>query len=95
MRQRRAAVAAFDGVDPADVPPDAVTASASGLDPDISPEHVAIQVQRVADARGVPAADVADLVEDVTSGRDLGFIGAPHVRVLGPDLALDREFGRG
>lgn len=95
VRQRRAAVAAFDGVDPVDVPPDAVTASASGLDPDISPEYAAIQVQRVAEARGVPAAGVAALVEDATYGRDLGLIGAPHVRVLELNLALDREFGRG
>ncbi|MGY1715437.1 potassium-transporting ATPase subunit KdpC [Geodermatophilus sp. SYSU D01106] len=94
VQERRAAVAAFEGVDPADVPPDALTASASGLDPDISPAYAAIQVRRVAEARGVPAEEVQALVDDATAGRDLGFIGAPHVRVLPLNLALDREFGR-
>ena len=94
VAERRAAVAALEGVDPADVPPDAVTASASGLDPDISPDYAAIQVDRVAEARGVDPAAVRDLVAAATSGRDLGFVGAPHVRVLELNLALDREFGR-
>jgi K+-transporting ATPase ATPase C chain len=91
IRQRRVAVAAFDGVLPADVPPDAVTASASGLDPGISPAYAAIQVARVAAARHVPPADVRGLVASATHGRDLGFIGAPYVNVLELNLALDRE----
>lgn len=95
MAQRRAEVAAFNGVDPADVPPDAVTASASGLDPGISPAYAAIQVDRVAAARGVPAAEVADLVQQATTGRDLGFIGAPHVNVVQVNVALDRLAGAG
>ena len=91
VRERRAAVAALEGVDPADVPADAVTASASGLDPDISPEYAALQVERVAAARGVDAEVVRALVAAATSGRDLGVIGAPHVRVLELNLALDAE----
>jgi potassium-transporting ATPase KdpC subunit len=91
IAQRRAEVAAFDGVPPADVPPDAVTASASGLDPGISPAYAAIQVDRVARERGVPASDVQRLVARATVGRDLGFIGAPYVDVLDLNLALDRE----
>jgi potassium-transporting ATPase KdpC subunit len=91
IAQRRAEVAAFDGVPSADVPPDAVTASASGLDPGISPAYAAIQVDRVARERGVPASDVQRLVARATVGRDLGFIGAPYVDVLDLNLALDRE----
>ncbi|MPQ98390.1 potassium-transporting ATPase subunit KdpC [Modestobacter sp. I12A-02628] len=95
VTERRAAVAAFNGVPESDVPADAVTASASGLDPDISPEYAAIQVQRVASERGVPAAEVQRLVADATDGRDAGFIGAPTVNVLELNLALDRELGAG
>jgi K+-transporting ATPase ATPase C chain len=89
VEERRAAVAALNEVDPADVPPDAVTASASGLDPHISSAYAAIQVDRVAAIRGLPAAEVASLVAEYTSGRDLGFIGAPHVNVVQLNLALD------
>jgi K+-transporting ATPase ATPase C chain len=91
IAQRRAAVAAFDGVPPADVPPDAVTASGSGLDPGISPAYAAIQIERVAAARHVPAADVSRLVAAATVRRDLGFIGAPYVNVLKLNIALDRN----
>ncbi len=93
--ERRDEVAAFNGVSPADVPPDAVTASGSGLDPDISVEYAALQVDRVAAARDVDPAVVRALVAQSTSGRDLGFVGAPHVRVLNLNLALDRELGAG
>ena len=93
VEERRAAVAEFNGVPESRVPADAVTASASGLDPDISPEYAAIQVARVAADRGVSEADVARLVADATSGRDLGFIGEPTVNVLELNLALDRELG--
>lgn len=92
IQDRRAAVAAFDGVAPTDVPPDAVTASASGLDPGISPAYAAIQVDRVARERGVPAERVTALVGQATVGRDAGFIGAPFVNVLELNLALDRAF---
>lgn len=94
VEERRSAVAELEGVDPEQVPADAVTASASGLDPDISEAYAAIQVERVAAARGVDPDAVRSLVAGSTSGRDLGVIGAPHVRVLVLNLALDREFGR-
>ena len=91
IQQRRTEVAAFNGVDPADVPADAVTASASGLDPGISPAYAAIQVDRVAAERGVAPDRGGGLVAQATVGRDLGFIGAPYVNVLQLNLALDRE----
>jgi potassium-transporting ATPase KdpC subunit len=91
IEQRRAEVAAFNGVEPADVPADSVTASASGLDPGISPAYAALQVDRVAAERGVAPDEVAALVAQATVGRDLGFIGAPYVNVLQLNLALDRE----
>ena len=72
------------------VPADAVTASGSGLDPDISPAYATLQEARVARTRGVPVARVAALVRRYTAGRDLGFLGEPTVDVLGLDLALDR-----
>ncbi|RHA38618.1 potassium-transporting ATPase subunit KdpC [Cellulomonas rhizosphaerae] len=88
VTQRRADVAAAEGVDPSAVPVDAVTASGSGLDPDISPAYAQLQVARVARERGVPALDVAALVENLTLGRDLGVLGEPRVDVLRLNLAL-------
>jgi K+-transporting ATPase ATPase C chain len=91
IEERRMAVAELEGVDPADVPADAVTASASGLDMGISPRYAALQVDRVATERGVAPERVAAMVAEATVGRDLGFIGAPYVNVLRLNLALDRE----
>jgi K+-transporting ATPase ATPase C chain len=88
IEKRRAAVAKEDGVAPADVPADAVTASASGLDPHISPAYAAIQIDRVATARGLTVAQVQQLVTAHTQGRTLGFLGEPRVNVVTLNAAL-------
>jgi potassium-transporting ATPase KdpC subunit len=89
-RQRQ--VAAFDHVKVSSIPPDAVTASASGLDPYISPQNAAIQVNRVAAARHASPAAVRALVQQNTQGRTLGFLGEPRVNVLTLNIALNQKF---
>ncbi|WP_432000112.1 potassium-transporting ATPase subunit KdpC [Streptomyces sioyaensis] len=82
VRERRAIVAAFDGVSPASVPADAVTASGSGLDPAVSPAYAYEQVHRVAKARRLSPIKVKKLVADHVQGRVLGFLGQENVNIV-------------
>lgn len=74
------------------LPSDMVTASASGLDPHISPATAAVQVARIANARGTSPDNVKQLVEAYTQDRDLGVLGEPRVNVLKLNLALDERY---
>ncbi len=86
IKKFRAENPAFNGA----VPPDAVTASGSGLDPHVSPETADAQVARVAEARGMSQEAVRRLVAANTAGRQLGFLGEARVNVLQLNLALDQ-----
>lgn len=87
IEDRRAAAVAAGAPGDA-VPADALTASASGLDPHISPANASLQVARVATARGVAEEDLRRLVAEHTSGRDLAVLGEPRVDVLGLNIAV-------
>ena len=81
-----------DGAERGRIPPDMVTSSASGLDPHISPDNAALQVTRVARARGIPADSLRAIVALHTEGRQFGFLGEPRVNVLLLNLDLDRRW---
>ncbi len=74
------------------LPSDLLTTSASGLDPDISPDNAALQVERVARERGVPAADIRTLLDRYITGRTLGIFGEPRVNVMALNLALQQAY---
>lgn len=93
VARRRALIAAREGTAPTGVPPDAVTSSASGVDPQISPAYAQLQVPRVARAAGLSPATVRALVAEHTTGRVLGFLGEPGVNVLELNLAVRRASG--
>jgi potassium-transporting ATPase KdpC subunit len=94
VKQRQAQISAFDHVPVSEIPPDAVTASGSGLDPDISPGNAAIQVDRVAATRHLSVAEVQKLVSENTKARDIEFLGEPGVDVLTLNIALDNLPGQ-
>jgi K+-transporting ATPase ATPase C chain len=77
-----------------DIPVDAVTTSASGIDPHISPANAKLQSRRIAAVRHLPLATVQNLIDQNTDGRSLGFFGEPGVNVLKLNVALDKETRR-
>lgn len=81
-----------DAPDDLVVPADAVTASGSGLDPDISPVYARLQAPRVAWARGIDVGTVQAMIDEHTTGRGLGFLGEPAVNVLELNMELDRQY---
>jgi len=88
IEERQAAIAESDGVAVESIPADAVTASGSGLDPHISPEYARLQIERVADARGLNVELVSALVEAAVQAPDLGYLGNATVNVLELNIAL-------
>lgn len=78
----------------AEIPADAVTASGSGLDPEISPAFARLQAARIAQARGAPVDRVQQVIDRQVVGRTAGVLGQPRVNVLETNLALDAAFGR-
>jgi K+-transporting ATPase ATPase C chain len=77
---------------PMPIPAELVTASASGLDPHLSPAAASWQAPRIARARGIAVERVRQIIDDLTEGRQLGFLGEPRVNVLALNMALDRQF---
>jgi potassium-transporting ATPase KdpC subunit len=94
VKQLQQQIAAFDHVKISQIPPDAVTSSGSGLDPDISPQNAAIQIDRVAATRHLPVSEVKSLVSKFTQGRNIGILGEPRVDVLTLNIALDELPGQ-
>lgn len=92
VAERAAAIRTEDGAGP--IPADAVTASGSGLDPDISPAYARLQARRIAEARGVSVDQVQRIIGKHVEQPLLGFIGQPHVNVLMTNRALDAELPR-
>jgi K+-transporting ATPase ATPase C chain len=88
VQQRQAAIAKREGVPGSMVPPDAVTASASGVDPDISPAYAYLQVPRVARVNHLSDQAVRQVLDRLVHGRSLGFVGEPTVNVLDLNLAV-------
>ncbi|GAA2017840.1 potassium-transporting ATPase subunit C [Nakamurella flavida] len=88
VQERRQVIADREGVDPAAVPADAVTGSASSIDPQISPAYATLQVARVARVTGLPTDRVQALVDEHTQGRQLGFLGEERVDVPALNVAL-------
>jgi len=82
------------GLTKGDIPVDAVTTSASGIDPDISQAYAQLQSHRIASVRHMPLSTVQSLISQNTDGRSLGFFGEPGVNVLKLNLALDKETGQ-
>jgi len=92
IKQRQQQIARLDHVKTSQIPPDAVTASGSGLDPDISPQNAYMQAGRVAAARHASPAAVRALVASHIQGRTLGLLGEPTVAALTLNIALDQKF---
>jgi potassium-transporting ATPase KdpC subunit len=87
---RQSAISALESVPVSQIPVDAVTASSSGLDPDISPAYALLQVPRVARVRGLDEGTVRALVESLIQQRDVGYLGDPRVNVLELNIAVSK-----